>query len=233
STTTLRAYDCSAEDRTEEEDEVCKATGGTGTVQFARGAMVPNLAESEDAEDSGQKGLNYRTEPMWIRMGYAPNAELGLTRTLNFSQSLTDAQVGGRPQTPIITANPGEAMRFRVVQPGGHARNHVLNIHGHIWEELPFINGSAVLGSNPYSEWKGTRDLMGPTNRADLLLRNGAGGLFKQPGEYLFRDQASFQFDGGIWGLLKVRYPTLSPASEQPVSYCTTDPNTGQTTCSQ
>ena len=35
------------------------------------GIAVPNLAEAEDPEDSGQKGVNYRTEPLWKRMGFA------------------------------------------------------------------------------------------------------------------------------------------------------------------
>ena len=136
STTTLRRFDCSPhEPMTEEEEEVCKNTSGGGTVTFARGAPVPNLAEAEDPEDSGQKAFNYRTEPMWLRMGFAPNAELGFTRTRDFRASLTDAQVGARPQTPILEAVPGAAVRFRLLEPGGHARNSVFNLHGHIWEE--------------------------------------------------------------------------------------------------
>jgi hypothetical protein len=33
---------------------------------------------------------------------------------------------------------------------------------------------------------------------------NGAGGKFKIPGDYLFRTQQSFQFDGGLWGIFRV-----------------------------
>ena len=231
SATTLRAYDCDVEDRTAAENASCRVTTSPGRVSFARGAMVPNLAESEDSEDSGQKGLNYRTEPMWFRMGFAPNAELGYTRGLDFRNSLTDAQVGGRPQTPILEASPGQAVRFRVAQPGGHARNHVFNLFGHIWEEEPFMAGSSVIGTNPLSEWKGARDLIGVGNRSDLLLRNGAGGRFNRLGEYLFRDQASFQFDGGVWGLLKVRTSRVGIITEP--GTCTIDPNTGEGMCTQ
>jgi hypothetical protein len=44
----------------------------------------------------------------------------------------------------------------------------------------------------------------GPTNHADLLLRNGAGGAFSILGDYLFRDFAGPGFDGGLWGILRV-----------------------------
>jgi hypothetical protein len=37
---------------------------------------------------------------------------------------------------------------------------------------------------------------------ANLLVK--AGGKSEIPGDYLFRSQASFVFDGGIWGLLRV-----------------------------
>jgi hypothetical protein len=37
-----------------------------------------------------------------------------------------------------------------------------------------------------------------------MVLKNGAGGKFLVPGDYLFRDLASFTFDGGMWGILRV-----------------------------
>ncbi|HEX8830955.1 MAG TPA: hypothetical protein VF705_07315, partial [Longimicrobium sp.] len=42
---------------------------------------IRNLAEAEDPEDSGQKGVNYRTEPMWLRKQFAPDTPLSTTRT--------------------------------------------------------------------------------------------------------------------------------------------------------
>jgi hypothetical protein len=234
SAATLPRFDCDAsEPYAPGEWNVCQNAGGA--VQFARGQAVPNLAESEDPEDSGQKGVNYRTEPMWFRMGFAPNAELGYTRTLDFRTSLTDARVGGRPQTPILEALTREPVRFRILEPGGHARNHVFNLHGHIWQEEPYEGRSLRLGDNLLSEWKGARDGHGPGAHHDLLLRNGAGGWSGRPGEYLFRDQPSFLFDGGIWGILKVNArnndPDDPPLEPQPPS-CLVNPITGQTVCS-
>jgi len=170
----------------------------------ANGQAVPNTAEAEDPEDSGQKALNYRTEPLWKRLGFEPDKPLDETREEIFTNALHNSQVGGDPVTPVFTAAAGQPVRIRVLQPGGHARNGVFVLHGHIWEEEPYENGSRRLGSNPLSEWKGTQGGHGPSNHFDVLLKNGAGGIFRVTGDYLYRDHASFGFDGGIWGIFRV-----------------------------
>jgi hypothetical protein len=106
--------------------------------------------------------------------------------------------------TPVFTAAAGTAVRFRVLHPGGHQRNNSLNVHGHIWQELPYANNSTVIGNNPLSEWKGAQSGHGPSNHFDAVLQNGAGGAFRITGDYLYRDQTSFTFDGGLWGIFRV-----------------------------
>lgn len=166
---------------------------------------VPNLAESEDPEDSGQSALNYRTEPLWKRMGFEPDTPLEITRTFDFTNSLSNSQVGGEdPVTPVFTATVGTPVRFRVLEPAGHQRNHVFQVHGHIWQEEPYILDSTRLGFNPLSEWKGAQMGHGASNHFDALLLNGAGGKFKISGDYLYRDHQSFRFDGGLWGIFRV-----------------------------
>ncbi|MFN0119410.1 MAG: copper oxidase, partial [Blastocatellia bacterium] len=173
-------------------------------LRFGDGTAVPNTAEAEDPEDSGQKAFNYRTEPMWKRLGFAPDAPLTTTRTINFTNALSNSLVGGDPVTPVFTAKAGTPIRFRVLNPAGHARNNVFAVHGHIWEQEPYLNNSRSLGSNPLSEWKGSVFGIGPSSHFDVLLKNGAGGKFLIPGDYLYRTQASFQFDGGLWGIFRV-----------------------------
>jgi hypothetical protein len=223
--TSLRRFDCADIEGGSEEDEGC-ATVDSGVEDFAAGEAVPNLAESEDPEDSGQKGLNYRTEPLWFRKGFAPDAELGFTRNLDFRDVLT----GDSAQTPIFRFAAGDSIRIRVVEPGGHARNHVFNLHGHVWEEEPYADSSRVIAHNPFSEWKGTREGHGPGEHFDIVPRNGAGGTAGITGDFLLRDQASFQFDGGIWAVVRVVPNTKGTELEG--SFCTIDANTGQTTCS-
>ena len=172
-------------------------------LRDANGA-VPNTAEAEDAEDSGQKAFNYRTEPLWARMGHRADLPLGDTRLMDFAGVLSNDKVGGDPETPVFSVAAGTPVRFRVLQPGGHQRNHVFQVHGHGFQESPFTSNSLGLGDNPLSEWKGSQFGIGPSSHFDLLLTNGAGGKFARPGDYLFRDMNSFMFDGGLWGLLRV-----------------------------
>jgi manganese oxidase len=174
-------------------------------LRFSSGnGPVPLLAETEDPEDSGQKAVNYRTEPMWKRFDYDPQTPLNVTRGFDFSHAFSNEKVGNDPQTPVFTATAGQAVRFRLLNAGGHARNNVFALHGHVWQELPFFNASTVLGNNPRSQFTGTYMGIGPSSHFDALLQNGAGGAFRITGDYLWRTQQSFMVDGGIWGLLRV-----------------------------
>ncbi len=174
---------------------------------------IKNLAGAEDPEDSGQKGVNYRTEPMWLRKQYGSDTPLTTTRTFNYAGVLLNTQVGGDPQTPVFRAEVGQNTFFHLLMPGGHARNLGFNLHGHLWQEQPWINGSTEIGLNPGSEYKGISWGHGPTHHQTLWIPS-AGGYFKVPGDYLWRDQTSFHFDGGIWGIFRVvPAGTLPPPS--------------------
>ena len=176
-------------------------------MRFADGSPVPNLGGpdgAEDAEDSAQKAINYRTEPLWKRMGYAPETPFEKTRNFDFTNVLTNAQVGGDPQTPVFTARAGQQVRLRVLNANGHARNNVFNLHGHFWQDEPYANRSKMIGDNPLSEFKGAQYGVGPSSHYEVIPVNGAGGARRVTGDYLYRTQNSFQFDGGIWGIFRV-----------------------------
>ena len=86
---------------------------------------------------------------MWKRLGFAPDTPLEQTRDFIFTNALTNALVGGDPVTPVFTATAGTPVRFRILQPAGHARNGVFQVHGHIWEEEPYASNSMIIGSQP------------------------------------------------------------------------------------
>ena len=181
---------------------------------------VPNIGGEDDSEDTGQKAINYRTEPLWKRMGFAPDTPFNgdpddprtPTRDYDFTDVLSNSQIGGLdPETPVFTATAGQDVRIRLLLPAGHSRNDVFMAHGHIWEEEPYTNNSTALGSNPLSEWKGAQFGIGPGSHFDFLLKHGAGGAYAVPGDYLYRSFQSFQFDGGIWGIFRV-----SPGYKEP-----------------
>ncbi|WP_052808245.1 hypothetical protein [Methyloterricola oryzae] len=176
-------------------------------LRDATGFPIPSLV-SDDAEDSGNKAVNYRSEPLWFRRGYTPARAFELNNDEELSDVLHNSITGNNdPQTPVFTAIRGQEVRFRVLQPGGHPRNHAFQVHGHAWSEAPYVAsgsvGSAAIGTNPTSEWYGAQAGHGPANHFNMVLGQ-AGGPEGAVGDYLFRDQASFGFDAGIWGILRV-----------------------------
>ena len=210
-------------------------------MRFASNQPVPNLAEAEDPEDSGQKAFNFRTEPMWTRLCYwpalpltgaagtvsmaCPNTTAKATRQFDMTDSLHNYQIGGRdPVTPIFTAAAGEEVRFRVLHSGGHARNNVFMLHGHVWQEMPYQTGTAstVIGFNNNSPWHGSQYGHGPSNHFDVVISR-AGGAFSITGDYLYRTFQSFQFDGGLWGLFRVGGGSATDSDEIPPG-CSTCP---------
>jgi hypothetical protein len=211
-------------------------------MRFNDGSPVPNLAESEDPEDSAQKAFNYRTEPFWTRLCYwpalplsgggirsatqCPSSNADSTRQLDMTNSLHNSQIGNRdPVTPIFTASVGEEVRFRVLHSNGHPRNNVFVAHGHIWQEMPYLTGSSssIIGFNDNSAWHGAQWGHGPSNHFDVRIQR-AGGAFGITGDYLYRTFQSFQFDGGMWGLFRV------VNAPPPDTTCTTDPCTIEAT---
>jgi hypothetical protein len=186
---------------------------------------VPNISAEgpgvpEDPQDSGQKAINYRAEPLWFRLGIAPNTPFGLIHRdtdlkdfipFVFSNNL-DIEDGegvvGDPQTPIYTAKVGDEVRLRVLMPGGHARGITYTIHGHNWQRAPYLTpgdvASSVIGDNPQSkDFDGTQEGINPSGHWNFVLEE-AGGEDGVPGDYLWRDQASFGSYQGLWGILRV-----------------------------
>lgn len=180
---------------------------------------MPNHRMADDAEDTGQKGFNYRTEPLWARNGLGTSgADFNVLNAVDYTNTLSSLHSNpgcqgpcGDPQTPVFSATAGESVRFRIVHPGGHSRQHAFVLHGHNWDYQPWINTSTQLferdDSTPESEKPKTMRLgaiggIGPGRHVNILTR--AGGEFATPGDYLFRVQEQFQFQGGMWGIFRV-----------------------------
>jgi hypothetical protein len=143
---------------------------------------VPNIAAEgrgvpEDSHDAGQMAINYGSEPLWYRFGYAADAPLGNDGAgsfggepnpeLAYSNTLpgVDGTPVGDPVTPVITATAGEDVRLRVLEPTGAGRGTTFVLDGHAWQRDPYrCNGSAHDGfdgkCNPFDE-VGARDIAG------------------------------------------------------------------------
>jgi hypothetical protein len=110
------------------------------------------------------------------------------------------------PQTPVFgdgknrgTINAGEAVRFRVVMPGGDGPFPMFEIHGHSWLQEPYIENSRVLGNNVKSQALGAQ-ILGPHDAINILIQS-AGGENGIGGDYLYGNNLS---NGGAWGILRV-----------------------------
>jgi len=202
--------------------------------RFGDGSAVPNIASEgegipEDSHDAGQVAINYGSEPMWFRYGMpadSPFEQVGLGGVQNsheaFSNicctsgglgdtSTTADQNVGDPVTPIFTAAPGQGLRMRLLEPTGVGRGTTFNLHGHAWQRAPYIAGegadgvpSQTIGDNWLGMILGHQESITPAAHFDIVPLNGAGGINKVKGDYLFNDQGSFGTTGGLWGILRV-----------------------------
>jgi hypothetical protein len=189
---------------------------------------VRNLIGEEDAEDSGMKAFNYRTEPIWARLGFrfqmvgtnsvgghpVVDALNDVDQTNVLSSKSALGCIAGcltDPETPGYVATPGQKVRFRVNQPTGHPRQHGWTIHGHNWLHEPYVANSHRIWRpgfdiEPRSMMIGTQGGHTARRHWDVVLRS-AGGIAGVVGDYLYRTQESFQFTNGLWGIFRVRDP--------------------------
>ncbi|MCI0573439.1 MAG: multicopper oxidase domain-containing protein, partial [Myxococcaceae bacterium] len=170
-----------------------------GTALLTYGAV-------EDPEESGHKGFNYRTEPLWARVGIPPEKALEVLNDIDNSK-LLDSDRFGDPETPVFEAEQGQEVRFRVVQPSGHPRVHAFHLHGHEWQHDAWATGtdSRIIGENETSNIIGVQGGQGPMRHWNILPLYGAGGAFEVRGDFLYRDQTSVQFPDGLWGIFRVK----------------------------
>jgi hypothetical protein len=173
------------------------------------GIALKNFGGEDDSEDSGGKGLNYRTEPIWARLGLQAHTPSHVANSSDFSNvvSSVDPNPGcggpcGDPETPVFSAKAGTPVRLRVLQPAGHPRQHGFTLFGHHWNFEPWTNNSTTQGENPLTFEVGNYSGIGPTRHLNILTT--AGGLLNVKGDYLIKTQESGNFTGGLWGIFRV-----------------------------
>jgi len=141
-----------------------------------------------------------------------------------------NSKVGGDPVTPVFCAKAGDEVRMRLGVPHGTNRGTVFALHGHAWQRDPYLAektdswgfpdsslnglgdydpalgsgvGSARIGNNPLAFYQGGQEGLFPGAHHDIVLPS-AGGTFKRPGDYMFRDVASANVSSGLWGILRL-----------------------------
>lgn len=151
----------------------------------AEGNIIQTAAEDNgepvDAEDTGEKGYNYKSERFANRLARDPR-----------TWKVFSSKVHGDPATPIWKAYPGDRVVFRVMMPADKPRNTSFAIHDHLWKEQR---------QDPFSRIVPLQGGISIGNRFDIELLDGA----KCPGDYLYRS-GSFAWDveSGMWGIFRV-----------------------------
>ena len=141
------------------------------------------------------------TEPLLFRFGQG-SGDGGWLFANDISCKTGNGLAPGDPQTPVFQARAGEALRLRMLHPGGGGNEQVMTVYGHAWQEEPYQKGSTVIGPNQQSNWQGSRDEHGPNDHFEILLK--AGGEKAVSGDYLIRTFPSADFQGGLWATLRV-----------------------------
>ncbi|HEX8199425.1 MAG TPA: cupredoxin domain-containing protein, partial [Isosphaeraceae bacterium] len=134
-----------------------------------------------DHEDQGQKGLNYRTEPV------GPNT----------SPDGTPAPAGNwlanpDPATPVWHVPAGRLVRFHLVGACDKPRNHSFTIHGVTWPEWRFLSGDRQ-----------------PRVASESAISTGTARTFEftpvRPGDHAYRSGVlKWAVSQGMWGILRV-----------------------------
>ncbi|MNZ33495.1 hypothetical protein D3C78_508410 [compost metagenome] len=198
-------------------------------MRWANGAPVENIAAegaglATDPQDNSNMAINYKSEPLWYRFGFAPDSPFvsaqgfGLADIANAHMAHSNALVGGDPVTPVLRVKPGQPFRMHLLMATGGSRGSTFQLGGHLWPFNPFQAeksdsggypmyptgiSSVRFGYNPMAMYIGALESVLPASHFSLMFPS-AGGANAVPGDYLFRDYAGFGNLSGLWGILRV-----------------------------
>lgn len=142
--------------------------------------------EPVDAEDTGEKGYNYRSERFANRL--ARDSRIW---------KVFSSKVHGDPATPVWKAYPGDRVIFRTVMPADKPRNTSIAVHDHLWREQQ---------RDPFSRIIPLQGGVSIGNKFDIELSGGAGC----PGDYLYRSgNFAWDVESGMWGIFRVVKRTI------------------------
>jgi hypothetical protein len=174
--------------------------------------MVANSAAGNSVlagvAGSAMGAVNYRSEPFGIR-GKPSNAQnFPQPPPQGYSQAFSDSidNPAADPETPVFIAAAGTPTRFRMLVPSTATSNAinappVFIVHGHHWQEEPYIEDSTKIGFNPLSETQGA--VQGGVGQKFDLLFPSAGGRGRVAGDYLYTTYQTAS-RAGTWGLFRV-----------------------------
>lgn len=143
---------------------------------------VSDEGEAPDAEDTGEKGYNYRSERFANRL-----------KNDSRISKIFSSRVHGDPATPVFKAYTGERVIFRSMMPADKPRNVGFLIHGNNLKKQP---------EKPCSRSVSVQGAVSIGNTFNMELEDGAGC----PGDYLYRSGSlKWDIESGMWGIFRVK----------------------------
>ena len=134
-------------------------------------------------EVRGAVGLNYRAEPLIDRLRANPDSAL-----------VYSSAVHGDPDTPVLEAVAGDAVRLHVVAPWSE-QSQVFSVEGHRWPVEARRENGPLTGSVK----------VGGMEALTLHLDGGAGGPARLAGDYVYGAHREPYREAGLWGIFRVR----------------------------
>jgi hypothetical protein len=132
---------------------------------------------------AGLTGVNYRSEPWMYR------EENGCEPGNMFTPCVAD-DTG--LATPVIMAHAGDPVRIHVFG-AFNEQNQIFSIEGHEWPFKPNMAGADMLSSLQF----------GGAEYLDVYLKEGAGGPFHLPGDFVWQNHRMPYAAAGQWGYLR------------------------------
>lgn len=159
---------------------------GVTPIGAGNGHGEPGAHEGVDAEDTGEKGYNYRSERFFNRL-----------KKDNKIEKVFSSKVHGDPSTPVFQAYTGERVIFRTLMLADKPRNVGFGIHGHMWKEQQ---------NDPKSRVIPLQGDISIGSTYNMELESGAS----KPGDYLYRSGTlKWDLESGMWGIFRVLKDTI------------------------
>jgi len=134
---------------------------------------------------AGLTSVNYRAEPYKFR------EEQGCSLGKIFQPCVVDKPED--PITPLIEAHAGDAVRIHVIGANSE-QNGMFGVEGHEWPIEPYMPGADMIS---VVEYAGSETL-------DVFIRGGAGGPYRQVGDFVWSNARLPYTQSGQWGYLRV-----------------------------
>ncbi|TKS61143.1 MAG: hypothetical protein EWM72_00630 [Nitrospira sp.] len=134
---------------------------------------------------AGLTSVNYRAEPYKFR------EEQGCSLGKIFQPCVVDKPED--PATPLIEAHAGDAIRIHVIGANSE-QNGMFGVEGHEWPIEPYMPGADMIS---VVEYAGSEIL-------DIFIRGGAGGPYRQVGDFVWSNARLPYTQSGQWGYLRV-----------------------------